>query len=345
MSNLQIVSQSKEADADRNNWKILFLGFLGFCASFGVSYFFDILLENPSLSRLIIFGFFMIVGVVFLLIPAFFVKTEWKLYLIGFASTLAATLPFFDRWNEKIGFIIFFGALLLFAFFCIGLRSGVQSIENSLKVKFFLIGKSITPKIVNGFLLFLSIIFFGNYFLWGRFTEDLGKTVWHESLLGGEPILKLWYSEADFAQPLDQFFETIARSQLRKTKFKLSASEDNEIDFSRLNIEVQSLLVKQTAGEMFKYAESRLGPLDPYMTVEEVGYSSIRNFWDTLSSKTKLAGGVILAFLVFITLKGIAGLLYWLIHSIAFILFKLLIVLGFAFTSLETKTREFVLLK
>lgn len=347
MSNPEIVSQSKEPDVDRGNWKILLLGL-----SISVAGFFSFLYLDKFLTGLggLHLALFILVSLVFfvlVVIASFLVKSEWKLYLISFFGSLASLAVFYDRLFLKTGAILAVGAALMLVFLNAGFRGASQSIGNSLRLKFFLTAKAITPKVVTGFIVFAAIIFFGNYFLWDKFNDSLGRRVFENALASSGLAFKIWLPESNFNQTVEQFLEGVAEAQLEKTDIRLPLGGNSEtrIDFSRLAPEVRSALVKQSAGEALLYIESKIGPVDEKKSVREVGYGLISEFVSGFTPRAKMMWGLVLAILIFYAARSVAGLLYWIINGFSFIIFKLLIVLGFAYMSVETKTREFVLLK
>ncbi len=345
--NPEVISRSREPDVDRSNWKIVVLGVLVVAFSFATFYFFDKLLLTLDALHLIATVISSLLFLVFAITTSFFVKNEWKLYLISFLSAAAGATALYDRWFLSGGVFAGIGALIFFLFMNVGFRGAASAIRNSLEMRFFLITRSITPSLVFGVIIFFSVIFFGNYFMWGRFNEALGERMFHQATTSSLPVLKLWFPDARFNQPVQGFLESVARTQLKKTNLKLgiNPNDDTGIGFSKLAPEVQSALLNQTVNNMLAYIESKTGPINKKQSVEDALYGFLKNFIAKLSPQVLMAVGGILALLFLSFAKGVFGLFYWLINGLAFILFKLLIVLGFAFMSLEIKNREFVLLK
>ena len=347
MPNPEIISQSKEPDIDKNNWKILLLGFLIAASGFVSFLLLDKFLAGFNYAQLALFVVVSLVFFVFAVTTSFFVKSEWKLYVISLFTSIAAAAVFYDRLFLGTGVILVAGAAIFFMSLNAGFRSANQFIQNSLRTKFFLTAKTITPKIMMGFLVFAAIVFFGNYFLWGKFTDSLGRTVFGKTLASSEPALHLWFPDSNFNQTVEQFLETIARTQLKKTSIKLQLDPGSEtaIDFSQLAPEVQAALLKQPVMGMVSYLESRIGPINEKGMVSQVGYETVKGFVVAITPQMRMIWGLALSVLLFYAARSIAGLLYWIINGFSFMLFKLLIVLGFAYVNVETKMREFVLLK
>jgi len=70
----------------------------------------------------------------------------------------------------------------------------------------------------------------------------------------------------------------------------------------------------------------------------------IKDYVDGIPPATKSVFSVVLAVLFFFSARGIAFLLYWLPELIAFLMFKLFMVTGFAYVGLESRSREFIML-
>lgn len=345
--NPEVISQSREPDVDRKNWKIVILGLLITASSYGLFHYFNRFLASLKGLDFLLFALTLLVFLVFTTITSIFVKSEWKLYLISFFSAAAAYFVFYDLWLEPAGAVIAGGAIIFLLFLSAGFRGATQSVENSLKIKFFLVAQSITPRITLGISLFISIIFFCSYFLLGQFNEKLGKTVFDQSLTSSEPVLKLWFPAARFDQSIDTFLRSLALAQLKKTNLKISlgAGEETQLNFSQLDPGVQDALLKQTTDKMLSYLESKIGAVNTRKLVREVAYDLVLELIVGLPPQAKLVIGAFIALILFSIIKSTANFLYWIPNSIAFLLFKLLVVLGFAYKSIETKAREFILLK
>ena len=95
---------------------------------------------------------------------------------------------------------------------------------------------------------------------------------------------------------------------------------------------------------MRKRTETLTGPLSESAPVNVVIYDQISRYVSRLSPNTLTILGFVAALLLFFALKGFAALFYWLVILFAFVVFKFLVVIGFAYVNLETRSREYIML-
>ncbi len=106
----------------------------------------------------------------------------------------------------------------------------------------------------------------------------------------------------------------------------------------------KKLLIDQTL-ESLKPQIKKIGlELNSSKTIIETLSDFINQKFTQLPAKTKPLVFIGLGFLIFLTIKTTAVLLHWLIYFIAYILYEILIISGFIKISLQSQSKEIILL-
>jgi hypothetical protein len=259
---------------------------------------------------------------------------------------LVLLAPFFEKIYPVPSRLLLIGALVFFIFSIMSASYGFELLVNSLKIRFWFTAKSILPKLVSGFLVFLSIVLYLHYFEWGGFNDALGQKLTDALLGSSEPFWKLSFGDVSLRLTLDQFLEKVAETQLKKNRPTNTEKslKDFQFDFANLPPELKQQVIKKTADGIKKNLEFSLGPLDGRREVRIIAYELIKNYYRNLLPQNKTMVNIGVAVLVFFILEGIAALFYWLVILVAFLVYKFALITGFAYLSLESRSREFILL-
>lgn len=341
-----IISQSREAEVDRSILKIILLAVFGIGLNILAAYMFLQFLSDLKASNFLGWLFVFLCFLILVVLETFFIKSFAKLQVIMFLHGIAPLSLLFSQLYPKPSVLILIGGAL-FAFFLMeGAGRGWKLLTNSLVIKFSQIARNILPKAIVGALVFASILTYVYYFEMGKFTDRLGQSIVYETLSSAEPILKIWFPGASFNQNAQEFLEKIAETELHKMPENVigGAATSIQIDFNALPPQVRAKIIREAAAQIRISLEKVAGPLPDGEMVKDIIFSIIKKYVVDFSIKTSWLFGILVVVAVFFTLKGILSLLKWLIILIAFVLFKFLIITGFAYTNLETRSREFVLL-
>ena len=342
---LEVISQSKEPEIDRSLWKIILLAILGIGLSILSVYLWSKLILTGSFEYA--WGLILSAALFFVvnILGVFFVKSRVKINLILFLESFFPIVLFYDKLYPAPSLTLLLGALVTFVFFALGVSQGIKSLSNGLKIHFWLTARAILPKVVTGFLIFLSVLLYLNYFEWHKFNEDLGKKLFDGALDSGEPILKIVLANVSFGEPLNVFLNKVAEAELRKIKSsELEKVLNFKGDFNSLPPDLKARLLENATNQLEISLEKIFGPLDSGKSVKETAYELLKNYIGKLGSSAEYFLNFGVAFLIFFTLKSIAVLFYWLIIFIAFVFFKLSLVINFSYVTLENRSREFILL-
>ncbi|MEK7465344.1 MAG: hypothetical protein AAB631_01045 [Patescibacteria group bacterium] len=331
-----VISESREAEADNSLWKLLILLILGGLINVLTTYAFLGFLVQSDYAYL---WYTLILGGLFLalvILHAFFIKNRMKLgwiLLLECAAPVGLLAGDILK-NPSLVFII--GTTVAAGLVIAGGMRGAQALEDTLKIRFFKIAKVVTPKVATGIALFLSAVFYMNYFELGRLNEATAQKILNETLSASTPILHIWFPDTSFDQPVKNFLESSAASQLDKLEDTANAGE--------LTASLKTKIMTQVTGQLRTALERYTGPLTMDAPLKSELYAVLKRQVQKFSVGTQLAVGAGVAFLFFLTLKSMFAIAYWLIWFVAFLLFKFFLTINFAHISLQTRSREFIIL-
>ncbi len=344
--NLEIISERREPETDRSPWKILLLGLLGVAASAAaVSGFMNFSTKPGALY----FWTFVIAVIIFWalkLLQIFFVKGFWKLFLITLCEILVPLAVFRMNFNSTTLPFLLGAAVLALLFIGAAIRRGRKAVENSVEPQFFSVSKTMLPKLTSGFLIFLSMLLYLNYFVWGNFTDTLGKTMLQYTTSSAEPLVHLWIPNVSFNMSIQTFLDTLVREKLDQVSFSAAngGGQTQQLGFRDLPPKQQELFFEEAKQQASAVFTAQFGNVNRNETVNAFLYDLIKGYVGNLGATTSGILSIAAIVLFFLTLKGVAVLLYWLIGFLGFMFFKLCLVTGFAVVSVETRTRRFAIL-
>lgn len=332
-----VISESREAEADNNLWKLLVLLILGGLVNVLTTYAFLGFLVQSDYAYL---WYTLILGGLFLalvILHAFFIKNRTKLGGILLLECIVPVglLAGDVLKNPSLPFII--GTAVAAGLVIAGGMRGAQALGDTLKIRFFKIAKVVTPKAATGIALFLSAIFYMNYFELGRLNEATAQKMLDETLGASTPILHVWFPNVSFDQSVKDFLESSAASQLNKLEGTVNAGES-------MTPAAKTKIIAQVTGQLRAALERYTGPLIMDAPLKNELYGVLKRQVQKFSAGTQLAVGAGVAFLFFLTLKSMFAIVYWLIWFVAFLLFKFFLTVNFAHIALQTRSREFIIL-
>lgn len=357
-----IISQSREAEVDRSILKILLFAFFGIGLNVLSVYLFTQFLLTLTLRNFLSWFITAIVFFVFVVLQTIFIKSFAKLQLVMFLHGIAPVSLFLSNIYPNTSMVIVIGVVVFALSLMNSSGRGLKMLANSLTIKFFQIARAILPRAMTGMLLFLSLLTYFYYFELGKFTSRLGQSIVYEVLSSADPLLNVWFPGASFNNDIDEFLGKVAETELRKmpkniiggsattaqidslASLAINPEFAERIDFNALPEPIRAKIIREAAGRIKTSLEEVIGPLPEEQQVKDIIFSIVAKYVADFSANMGWLFSVIVVAAAFFTLRGIFSLFKWLISLIAFILFKFLVITGFAYTNLETRSREFVLL-
>ncbi len=343
MANPTVIKRSEESEEDRSFWKVLILAVLGAGSVFLSFFLFDKFLIEGNLTRLLGSVIFTFVFLALFVLQVFFTKSRAKIIILSLIQALAPLLLFIERLFPSPSVLLIVGIGLFFIFLAAAASRGRENIANGLTVRFFPVAKGILSRAVAGLLIAFSFQFYLTYFVWGGFNESFSRRLVNDALAASEPIVRIVLADVSFDGTVDEFFRDIAGDELRKIKVG-SGGEQAAVEFEKLLLAEQEKIIGEISLTLQGQAEKIFGPLNPKSKMNAEVFRIVKDYVDGIPPATKSVFSVVLAVLFFFSARGIAFFLYFIPELVAFLMFKLLIVTGFAYVSLESRSREFIML-
>ncbi len=348
---LQIVSESKEAEEDKSWWKLIFLALLGAGANWGAFYYFARFMAGLTAPSFWLFVALFVLSLIFVVLETFFIKSFWRLFVTVAVGTFAPLLVFYHEFgnaNQNFMRILILGFIVGFYFVFSGIRRGHRMLGNSLKVRFFEVSRRILPRAASGFLIALAVVFYLSYFSWNLAPRNAGEILVDGMIRSAEPVAGIVVPGLAMSgdEKMGDFLKSVAESEAQKVKINVTDQNQDIIGetFNSLPPDYQAQVVSQITDQLEAGLKSKFAAFDPNQTVSEFAYMAASQYFLKFEFWLGPYAPIILAAILFFVAKGAMALFYWLIELMAFLLLKIFIVFGFAYTTLETKTREFLLL-
>ena len=269
---------------------------------------------------------------------------------LGVLLALAAVLPlvsFIPALFPQPSLILIIGAVVWLWLSLEAARRGQKFLENSLTIQFWGTARVVLPRFFSAFVIFLSVLFYLNYFVWGKYNEQIGKDFIFETLRFSESIAQIWVANLSFDKPVQDGLKALAEMELRQQRTSLvvrTQSGDFTPDYNQLPPVEKAQVLTQVSSELQTYLEKFTGPLNPQAPLKNAVYDFVKKYVGDFESKTEPWFGMIVTILVFFALRGLTAILSPVARFLAFVIYRFLLAVGFAYISLESRRHEFILL-
>lgn len=318
MENPSLVNN--QAEVDISGWKVSIV------AAFGILFaiLFGFFLSNGSASV-----FPILFGALFLMVfvlQAFFIKSGNIGGIVIIVESIGLATPFFVI---NFSFLMFWTWLLVLIFLWAGNLQGKRELTNQLKIMFFRVERPVISKALTAITILISVFYAGSFS-----AGDTGvvKSILDISLRSSAPLVKnLVVKNFSFDMSVEKFLEGVAVKQLGDKFSLLPALEKNALLNNSFNE-----LKKQSIAYGLDFGKN-----DTIMKVVENYILGITN---KASVQNKTSFVLILALIFFLLLRSLGFLVQWIIAGPLYLLYQVLLVFGFARISLESRSREIILL-
>lgn len=347
--NIQIISETKEIEEDRNWIKILSFLFTNLVVGTAMFYFWGNYLKNLNSVDFLFFVVFLFIFLAVNVLEIFLVKGLAKILLFTFLSLLLPTVVNFFGSFQKLSptFLRITILVFLICFYLVfdGKRKARSILNNSLEIKFFFISKNLLRKAINGLLLFLIFMAYLVYFVWNIGDSKIGVKV-VEGLINNSSFLTEIIVPGVAFSPDKKMGEIVRSVLISKLKEKgpfIEEKNGNKLYFSQLPEEMQKLILEKSLAETEKQMKAKFSFFSYQMSLKEFLLGVVSEYFSLLKNKWGSYFYIGLIVITFVVLRGVFALFYWLVGLLAFLLLKMLVILGFAYETLETRTRKFVI--
>ncbi len=270
-------------------------------------------------------------------IEAVLVGRVWILIALAFLQAGAPLALFWDKSPLAVAMA------LLFAFQIVGMSEGRAMLENSLKVKLLQAVKAVIPKVTTGIIMVAAILFYFTYFVWGGWSDEVGRRLTSGLWKEAEPVLNIWIEGARADQTVDEFLRVATEAEIRKLKTKAAKEQSAEFDFDLLAPEEREKRVAEIMGRVKEEMVRVAGPIEGSEKVQDALYRILKaraGAANDASGGLKGFAGILIAVILFGLLKSAAFLVNWIAEIAAVAILKILLALGFAEVSFESASRE-----
>lgn len=342
-----VMARTTEAEVDRSILKIVLIALAGAGLSLLSVKLFLNFAFNIRPEFLFLWLASAIAFLVVILLETLFVKSSAKLFGIMFVQAIIPLGLFWESVYPSVSIPLLIGFILFLFFLAFGSHKGWRFLSESTAIRFSFMSKIVLPKAILGMMIFLMSVLYVQYFEKGKFTDELGESVVSEILIASEPIVNVWFPGTSFNQNAKSFFEAVAESQLKNAKVETTRADGARVlvDFSILTDDMKREVVEGAGNTIRGVFEEKMNfsfsPSDP---ISKSIFLSVKNFFRMNYEKLGNAFAVLVLAVIFFAIKGIFSLIHWFISFLAFVVYKFLIAIGFAYVNIETKSREFVLL-
>ncbi len=330
-SSSKIVSDS--ADVDRSMLKIAVLAVFNVVSLSAFGYFFKLFFQGGKENLLLISGLSAIIFLIFFTLQTLFIKSLKISSLIIFLSCVGLAAIFYDIANSAI----LMGVALVFLALFSGNLNGVRELKNSLKISFWKISKTVLPKAVAAIFLFISIIYiYGNSGTNGGFfisQQNFEKIILSPSII----VAQKFYPEIKPSLTINELAVNLAKKQIEESP-----------ELNILPSTVKKIMVNQAAGELEIQIKGFLSipeSAGKKLTISEAIYETLKDKFNAFPENIKslILIGVVLT--LFLTLEVLALPIRLIISFLAFIIYEILLAIGFANVELEGRSKEIIILK
>ncbi len=320
------------ADTDRSISKIIVLAALGIISSFIFGYFLKLFIFESRLDFLLASFSSLLVFLAIFLLGVFFIKSQTKTSQIIFLESLAFSAVFYDRLSITFAVGVLTGFLiLLWANY-----SGRMELENTIKIKFWRIGKKVLPKAIAALALFIGVACVGVVGANGK-EFFISQPVFEKMI---SPVINMKIVQ-NF---LPGFNLSLPVGELAKNLTVNQVEQNSQLKL--LPAAVKKQLIDQSAKELEdKFSDFIGAPVDPKAGTAETLYRAMIKKFSELPENIKAVIPAGVAVLIFLTIISLTLPIRWLATLLAYFIYEICLALGFSDIMLEGKSREIIILK
>lgn len=316
------------AEIDQSIVKIIILTVFGTISFFSFGLFLKLFFLSENFNFLLISVFFASIFLIIFFLQSFFIKNFLNATAIVFFECLGLLAGFYDRiFNPMIiGSVVF----VLFILFLAN-RNGRMESQNMIKISLKRIGKAVLPKAIAAIFLFSSIIYVnsnGKEFL-------ISQSNFEKILLPTTIIIKKVYPTIDLSLSIKDLAVNLANEEVGKIP-----------NFEILPKSERAKIINQSAKKMEDTISSFFGEkINSTLNIYQASYELAMKKFNEFSEETKSMILIGVAFIIFLTLEGLAWPFRLIITFLAYIIYEILLAVGFITVSLEGISKETIVLK
>ncbi len=314
-------------DIDYSIWKIAFVAvfsaiFAGFFG-YGVS--------SGEVGISIAFGLLFLAC---LTLQPLFIKGRLNVLLAALLQTAALGVPIMLVKSELPPIILGLGLAAVFLFIFFGQNAGRIEYENNIRIIFSRVTAPVLAQSFTALAIFIAVVV-GIPF---KGTDLISEKAVNIMVSVASPLVGYYIPGFNPGMATREVIAISAKQSLIEGAFK---------DWAAMPDSKKESIINQTVDDAVKSMKDSFGILiDPDKTLEE----NIRAFLDDMvgaplrALNPLLVSAVAFAF-IFLLIKGLGWVVHYPVMGFAFFLYQLALSSGFAFLTLETRSKEVIVLK
>ena len=254
----------------------------------------------------------------------FFIKSNAVIGGAVLLDTLAMSLNFLDELSLLLLAAFALTAILLYW----ATKRGHQFLENQLKINFFRVEGAVVKYSITATAIFISLIYINFLEFENSFIPKANFALLFKP---AEPILEKYFGAFSFDMTPVQLTEILVVKQLKDQGMLPAGPVKNGL-VSELLTRLHDLAGQY--GVTFKNNESIL----------DILYRATLDWFQRIPEALRIIVPIGFAALVFFTVKGLGALVRWPISLVAYSVYSLALISGFARIELEPKSKEIIIL-
>lgn len=323
-----------EPNVDFSLPKVIGVGALGVILAGAMGYFLRAWLDfkgTDSLQPLLTFVLAIVVFLAVFVLQTLFLKSKAIVNSVIILESLALAAPFLGYFSW---YVLAAWLLALLNFLNASFR-GRSEMDNQLRIKFFRIKKPVVSRALTALSLFIALIYFNGPNAGADF--GISKQTIKSFLKPSEPILqRTLIKNFSFDMSMYQFVDAALGSQIAG-KLGISAEAIPQA--------MRAPLINQGIAQL----RAQLAPYGINFrnndTITDILYNYLSKLVVQIPETFRpliTIGGIFLVFLVF---RSFGFLFHWAAGALSYVLYEAAMLSGFARLTLESRSREIILLK
>lgn len=308
--------------------KIGSLAFAGIVFALGFSWFFRSFLLGGEWIQLLWSALCAIGFLITFTLQTFFIRSNMHFAIVFFLESVALLGFFLTFTMPVIALFIAVYSLLFSASY-----GGRKILDNTLKIDFWNISKLIVPKGIIALTLLVSV-FIPLHLQANRDALPLSLATFDKVLASSNVFVQRFYKDFDSSKSVEEIARTATEQQLAAIP-----------QAQNLKPREKDLLVKKAMGDfyvqIFNYTGVQINPKDP---ISKAAYDVLQEKFNGLQDEAKLWVYIIFGSIVFVSIASIMLPIRIVVGLLAFFMYEVLLALGFARVTIESKPKEVLIL-
>jgi len=316
------------ANIDISKWKIAVVGAAGLVSALAFGYFLRLFLGGGN--QLLVLTPILVLFLIVFVLQTLFLKGGNIVHSLAALESAGIMVFFLDYFSWY--FLAALAALL--GFFWLAVYRGRAEIDVQMKVRFSRIEKKVLAQVFTGISLLISLMYveiagLGNLGITQKQIDNL--------LRPAEPIVQnLLIDNFSFNMTVYQFAEASVINQL---------AGQLGVPINSVPAAVKSAAINQSLNALQGQAAGYGVTFQNNDTISQVVYNYLVGQIKKIPEAFRLVIPAGVALIIFLTVRGLGTVVRWLVSVPAYLVYELLLLTGFARLSLESRSREIIILQ